>query len=97
MRSRLVGPGVGGLYYSPLLRSRHGAEGLAAGRLAVAERQSRGWPRRLRLAIAGAARGAAQRLVDARMAQAQQYVEQAVRVHRLNEQSAGRRAFVHYY
>jgi hypothetical protein len=31
------------------------------------------------------------------MAQAQQYVEQAVRVHRLNEQSAGRRAFVHYY
>ncbi len=97
MRSRLVGPGVGGLYYSPLLRSRQGAVGLAAGGLAVGERQWRGGRRRLRLAIAGAARGAAQRLVDARMAQAQQYVEQAVRVHRLNEQSAGRRAFVHYY
>jgi hypothetical protein len=79
MRSRPIGPGIGGLYYSPLLRDVHSTEETAAvgGRTAspmLAHRPAMLWQ-----AIGGVASRAARRFVEARMAQAQAYVDRAQR------------------
>jgi hypothetical protein len=79
MRSRPIGPGIGGLYYPPLLRDVHSTEETAAGGSRTANPMPAQRPAMLWQAIGGIARRAARRFVDARMAQAQAYVDGAQR------------------
>ena len=70
MRLRPIGPGVGGLYYSPLLRDARNRTTRAIRRLPRSEAIEPGSVRAVWQVFAGAARRAADRLVEARLAQA---------------------------
>jgi hypothetical protein len=89
MRSRPIGPGIGGLYYSPLLRDVHNTDETAAGRGRTANPPLAHRPAMLWQAIGGVASRAARRFVEARMAQAQAYVDRAQRQLQV-ERPAGR-------
>lgn len=97
MRSRPIGPGVGGLYYSPLLQQAHSSKAPPAVHGQPACPAQAGRRQTLWQAIAGIGRRAAQRLVDARMAEAQRYVDAAVREYRLDAPAGRRASTVRYY
>lgn len=97
MRSRPVGPGVGGLYYSPLLQDAHSHARPAARRGEPTRHAPAGQRHQLWVAIAGIARRAAQRLIDARMAEAQRQIDCAVRSYGLDAPAGRRGAAIRYY
>lgn len=97
MRSRPIGPGVGGLYYSPLLQETHGIKAPHPHRGQPAHPAPAGHPRALWQAIADIARRAARRLVDARMAEAQRYVELERRRYQINAPAGRGTGIVRYY
>jgi hypothetical protein len=79
---RPIGPGIGGLYYSSMLQDAHTLERPVSRPVDPARRPAAvgsGPAGRVWGAIAAAARRAGQRLVEARMAQAQLMIDQAVR------------------
>jgi len=97
MRSRPIGPGIGGLYYSPLLRDVHNTDETAAGRGWTANPMLAHRPAMLWQAIGGVASRAARRIVEARMAQAQAYIDRVQRQLQA-ERPAGRRgSALRYY
>jgi hypothetical protein len=97
MRIRPIGPGIGGLYYSPMLQDAHTLERSVSRPVDPARRPSAaGSPAgRFWGAIAAAARRAGQRLIEARMAQAQVMIDQAVRNYGVDTRPG--RAGVRYY
>jgi hypothetical protein len=97
MRSRPIGPGVGGLYYSPLLQETNAIKLPAKRPGQLAGPALAGQLHSLWQAIAGISRRAARRLVDARMAEAQRYVELERRRYRIDAPASGRSATVRYY
>jgi len=96
MRNRPIGPGVGGLYYPPLLQDAHSKDAQAAG----VDRPAQGamGARLLALwaAICGVAHRAGRRVVDARMAQAQRLIDGSLRRSRF-EPAPGQRSASRYY
>jgi len=97
MRSRPVGPGVGGLYYSPLLQDGHSHVRPGSGHGQPTRHAPAGQRQHLWAAIAGIARRAARRLIDARMAEAQRQIDHAVRSYGLDAAAGRRGAAVRYY
>lgn len=98
MRIRPIGPGIGGLYYSPMLQDAHTLEWPVSRSVHPARRPvaaGGGQAARVWRAMAAAARRAGQRLVEARMAQAQVMIDQAVRAQRIDTRPG--RAGVRYY
>jgi|APHig6443718053_1056840.scaffolds.fasta_scaffold153945_2 hypothetical protein len=96
MRNRPIGPGVGGLYYPPLLQDADNKEGQAAyggqpAHGAMGARLLALWA-----AIGGVARRAGRRVVDARMAQAQRLIDASLRRGQF-EQALDRRGASRYY
>lgn len=96
MRLRRVGPGIGGLYYSPLLQDARSVEptlAKAAHEAAQADARPAGgrlqalWAATVRLA-----RRMADRYVEARMAQARRHIEMATTVYRYDSLARGRDA-----
>lgn len=104
MRMRPIGPGIGGLNYEPLLRDSinaapSGARSAKAHGEAIVAAVT---PRisALRQAIGTWARGFAERFVEARMQQAQDYVARATRIHALDQRARlvrGNTTSVRYY
>ena len=97
MRSRPLGPGLGGLYYSPLLRDSNAKRSATA---TAPQRVARAPLNRLPAiwqAIAEAFRRAGQRLVESRMAEARQHLNVELRRYHLDGASRGRAAPVRYY
>ena len=97
MRTRPIGPGVGGLYYSPLLQDPHSATASAAPSSRPIRPTSGTRPRMPWQAIVGIARRAAQRLIDARLADAQRYVDDAARKYRLDAPAVPHAPTARYY
>jgi len=97
MRTRPIGPGVGGLYYSPLLQDAHTNEEPATRNLDSARREPAARLLDLWRAIVGIARRAGQRLVEARMEQAQRQLDLAVVRYRINAPAEGRGPAGRYY
>jgi len=87
MRLRRVGPGIGGLYYSPLLQDARSLESIPARPESAAPvqadaRPSSGRVQALWAATVRLARRMADRFVEARMAQARRHIEMATTVYR---------------
>lgn len=97
MRTRPIGPGVGGLYYSPLLQDAHTNEETAIRNLESVRREPASRHLRLWRAIAGIARRAGQRLIEARMEQAQRQLDLAVVRYRIDAPAEGRGPAGRYY
>jgi hypothetical protein len=98
MRIRPIGPGIGGLNYSSMLQDAHTLERPVSRPVGSARRSvavGSGPAGTLWGAIAAVARRAGQRLVEARMAQAQLMIDQAVRNYGLDSRPG--RAGVRYY
>lgn len=87
MRSRPVGPGLGGLYYPPLLEdaNRTAKAGARPARSATVDRRQG-----LRQAVATAFRRAFDRLVQSRMAEARRHIGEVTRNLDLDGVAAGR-------
>lgn len=97
MRTRPIGPGVGGLYYSPLLQDAHTNEETATRNLESVRREPASRPLDLWRAVAGIARRAGQRLIEARMEQAQRQLDLAVVRYRPDAPAEGRGPAGRYY
>ncbi|MBK9243376.1 MAG: hypothetical protein IPM30_00725 [Burkholderiales bacterium] len=97
MRSRPIGPGIGGLYYSPLLRDVHSTAETAACQSQAANSSQQHRPALSWQAIRGLARRAAGRFVEARMAQAQAYVDRAQRDLQIDRPAARPGTAARYY
>jgi len=97
MRSRPLGPGLGGLYYSALLRDSNGNRTATVARKQAAAQLRSDWLCDIYHAVAGAFHRAGQRLVEARMAEARQHLNIELRRYHLDETSAGRASPVKYY
>jgi len=96
MRSRPVGPGLGGLYYPPLLEDanrtgRNGARATRPARSATADRRQG-----FRQDVVAAFRRGFDRLVQARMAEAQRQIDEVTRKWDLDGAAAGRSAARYY-
>jgi len=97
MRTRSLGPGLGGLYYSPLLRDNNINRTAPATRLETAVQFPRDRLSGIWNAVAGAFRRAGRRLVEARMAEARERVNLAMRLYHLDRSAIGRVTPVKYY
>lgn len=97
MRSRPLGPGLGGLYYSPLLRDSNSKRTALASRPQTAGRSPSDRLSGLWQSVLGACHRAGQRLVEARMAEARQHLNIELRRYHLDAASAGRASPVKYY
>lgn len=91
MRTRPIGPGVGGLYYSPLLQDAHTNEERVPRSVDSARREPAARPLDVWQAVVGIVRRAGQRLVEARMEQAQRQIDLAVVRYRIDAPAEGRR------
>ena len=102
MRLRPIGPGIGGLYYSFLLKN---ARSLEPAQSAAKQLPLPGLPaargghlRRLAQSLAGWARKCGQRLIEARMAQAEAQIARSRALFDADTQLARSRAIgVRYY
>ena len=95
MRSRPVGPGLGGLYYPPLLEDAN-STGRSGARAACPARSGNEARREgLRQALVAASRRAFDRLMQSRMADARRQIDEATRKWGLDGAAAGRG--VRYY
>lgn len=96
MRSRPVGPGLGGLYYPPLLEdaNRTGPNGARAARPALSATAER--RQGLRQALVAAFRRGFDRLAQSRMAEAQRHIDEVTRKWDLDGAAAGRGAARYY-
>lgn len=97
MRSRPIGPGIGGLYYSPLLQDAHStvdgpSRGARSGNSIPEQRSASAWQ-----AVVAVLGRAAQRLVQARMAQAQRYVDSVQRELQVDAPASSAGAASRYY
>lgn len=104
MRLRPIGPGIGGLYYAPLLRDVQSMKRTtqAIRRLPPSESPATsalsGAGRALWRSIAAAARRFGERLIEVRTAQAEAYVARAREIYNADAQIASDRAIgVRYY
>jgi len=97
MRSRPLGPGLGGLYYSPLLRDSNANRSATASAPQTVARPPVNRLAAIWQAIADASRRAGQRLVESRMAEARQHLNVELRRYHLDAASRGRAAPVRYY
>ena len=82
MRQRPVGPGIGGLYYSPMLRDVHSNNRTtqAIRRLPQSGPQLPAFAQAAWVALAAAARRFGHRIVEARQAQARAQIERTTAI-----------------
>ena len=97
MRTRSLGPGLGGLYYSPLLRDNNRNRTAPATRSETATQFPRDRLSGIWKGVAGAFRRAGHRLVEARMAEARERVNLTIRLYHLDKSAIGRVTSVKYY